>query len=216
MRVEPMNDAGAEVCWSYDGPTDPLVGSSATRAERWLGYGGAGLITALLVISTYMGSPPFDKLWQWAVFVFFAYDIGGGAVANMLNSCKRFYHSRAVPGEGAFVRAAKNVHLFTAIHIHPIVAAALLGGSVPNAVIWYLALQGSVWLVLAVPLYLRRPFATLFAVVAVIAEYNFLSLGDGLEWFIPCLFIKMVMGHAVQEEPYAPRAPSDPRERARK
>ena len=108
-----------------------------------------------------MSGVPATSAWQWAVLVFFAYDIGGGAVANMLNSCKRFYHTPAEPGEGAFIRAAKNVRVFTAIHVHPIIAAALLGGSVSNAVAWYVALQIAVWLVLATPLYLRRPLATL-------------------------------------------------------
>ena len=190
--------------WTYTGATDPLVGSGATSAERLMGYGGAGLVTALLVWVAYTTGAPIHSAWQWAVFVFFAYDIGGGAVANMLNSCKRFYHTRAKPGEGAFIRAAKNVRVFTVIHVHPIVAAALLGGSVANAVAWYVLLQFAVWLVLVAPLYLRRPLATLLTVLAIIAAASLLPLGTGLEWFIPCLFIKMVMGHAVQEEPYAP------------
>jgi hypothetical protein len=194
----------SKIAWDYSGPTDPLVGSGATSAERLMGYGGAGIVTALLIWLSYTSDVPATSAWQWAVLVFFAYDIGGGAVANMLNSCKRFYHTPAKPSESAFIRTAKNVRVFTAIHVHPIIAAALLGGSVGNAVAWYLMLQVSVWLVLAAPLYLRRPMATLLTVLAVIAASALLPLGAGLEWFIPCLFIKMVLGHAVQEEPYAP------------
>ena len=193
-----------KISWEYSGSTDPLVGSGATSAERLMGYGGAGVVTALLIWLSYTTSVPAISAWQWAVLLFFAYDIGGGAVANMLNSCKRFYHTTAKPGEGTFIRAAKNVRVFTAIHVHPIIAAAVLGGSVSNALVWYVLLQVSVWLVLAAPLYLRRPLATLLTVLAVIAASSLLTLGSGLEWFIPCLFIKMVMGHAVQEEPYAP------------
>ena len=190
--------------WTYSGSTDPLVGSGATSAERLMGYGGAGVVTAFLVWIAYASGVPATSAWQWAVLVFFAYDIGGGAVANMLNSCKRFYHTPSKPSEGTFVRAAKNVRVFTAIHVHPVVAAAFLGGSVGSALVWYALLQGAVWTVLAAPLYLRRPFATLLTVLALIAASSLLPLGAGLEWFIPCLFIKMVMGHAVQEEPYAP------------
>ncbi|MEM7471589.1 MAG: hypothetical protein AAF340_09590 [Pseudomonadota bacterium] len=193
-----------KISWEYSGSTDPLVGSGATSAERLMGYGGAGVVTALLIWLSYTTGVPAISAWQWAVLLFFAYDIGGGAVANMLNSCKRFYHTTAKPGEGTFIRAAKNVRVFTAIHVHPIIAAAVLGGSVSNALVWYVLLQVSVWLVLAAPLYLRRPLATLLTVLAVIAASSLLTLGSGLEWFIPCLFIKMVMGHAVQEEPYAP------------
>jgi hypothetical protein len=195
------------VQWHYNGPTDPLVGSGATRAERWLGYGGAGLVTALIVGFTAVNGNLITAQWQWAVLIFFAYDIGGGAVANMLNACKRFYHSPLQPDEGAFIRRAKNVRVFTAIHIHPIVAAALLGGSVANAFVWYILLQLCVWLVLSAPLYLHRPLATLATVTALATESAILPLGAGLEWFIPCLFIKMVMGHAVREEPYAATYP---------
>lgn len=193
-----------KISWDYSGSTDPLVGSGANSAERLMGYGGAGIVTALVIWIAYASGVQVNSAWQWPVLVFFAYDIGGGAVANMLNSCKRFYHTPAKSGEGAFIRAAKNVRVFTAIHVHPVIAAALLGGSVGNAVAWYVVLQVSVWLVLAAPLYLRRPFATLLTVLAVIAASSLLPLGAGLEWFVPCLFIKMVMGHAVQEEPYAP------------
>ncbi|MDJ0859601.1 MAG: hypothetical protein QNI90_15200 [Dinoroseobacter sp.] len=194
----------AQIQWNYTGPTDALVGSGASSAERLMGYGGAALLTVLLTCFAYLNDAPVTTWWQWAVLVFFAYDIGGGAVANMLNSCKRFYHSPPKPAEGRIVRAAKDVRVFTAIHIHPIVAAALLGGSVANAVIWYVLLQLAVWTVLLAPLYLRRPLATLLTISALIVESNLLPLGPGLEWFLPCLFIKMVMGHAVQEEPYAP------------
>jgi len=204
MTYYDQPDTGNQVQWKYQGSTDPLVGSGATSAERLTGYGGAALVTALLAWIAYDSGATVSAGWQWAVLIFFAYDIGGGAVANMLNSCKRFYHTAAKPGEGTFIRAAKNVRIFTAIHVHPIIAAALLGGSVENALVWYALLQAAVWLVIAAPLYLRRPIATLMTVLAVIAEPNLLPLGTGLEWFIPCLFIKMVLGHAVQEEPYAP------------
>lgn len=197
-------DTSGLIAWTYSGPTDPLVGSGATFDERMIGYGGAALVTALLIWVAYLTGAPITSAWQWAVLAFFAYDIGGGAVANMLNSCKRFYHSPPKPEESSFIHAAKNVRVFTAFHVHPIIAAALLGGSVGNAFIWYGLLQVSVWVVVASPLYLRRPVATLLTVLALIASSSLLPIGMGLEWFIPCLFIKMAIGHAVQEEPYAP------------
>ncbi|WP_424972834.1 hypothetical protein [Dinoroseobacter sp. S76] len=190
--------------WAYSGATDPLIGSGATRAERWLGHGGAALVTALLVWASAQGALPISAPWQWAVLVFFAYDIGGGAAANMLNSCKRFEHTPAKPREGVTIRAVKSAPIFTALHIHPILAAWLLGGSVQAALIWYALLQLAVWLTLATPLYLQRAMATLLTVLAMIAAIDLLPLGPGLEWVIPCLFVKMVMGHAVREEPYAP------------
>lgn len=203
MSISPQASLPS-VRWEYHGATDPLVGSGATRAERLLGYGGAALMTALILWLSVRDGAPVSAGWQWVILAFFAYDIGGGAAANMLNSCKRFYHTPAKPGEGRVLRAVKSVPVFTALHIHPILAAALLGGSAINGLIWYVLLQLAVWLTLATPLYLRRALATLLTVLAFIAATDLLPLGTGLEWFIPCLFVKMVMGHAVREEPYAP------------
>lgn len=145
---------------------------------------------------------PLAEGWKIALLAFFAFDIAGGAVANMLNSCKRFYHTDLQPGEGLSARLAKNPMLFTAIHMHPIIIAYFLNGHLLNAVIWYALLLVSVTTLLVMPLYLRRAAATGLTVLALLSDQLLLPLGDGLEWFIPCLFIKMVLGHAVQEEPY--------------
>ncbi|MEM1150405.1 MAG: hypothetical protein AAGI03_07585 [Pseudomonadota bacterium] len=203
--AEPMG-AGT-VTWHYGGRTDGLVGTGATSAERLMGYGTALVLTAVIVGADMMrGSPVAATWWQIGILAFFAYDIAGGAVANMLNSCKRLYHSPRKPTEGALLGALKDARVFTGIHVHPIIIAATLGGSVANSVIWYLALQVAVWLTLATPLYLRRAAATALVMVAILVHQIWLPLGMGLEWVIPALFIKMVLGHAVQEETYA--APS--------
>ncbi|WP_375572117.1 hypothetical protein ABWH92_03280 [Ahrensia marina] len=192
------------VTWHYEGHTDGLVGTGATNAERLMGYGTALLLTTIIVGADMMrGSSLAATWWQIGILAFFAYDIAGGAVANMLNSCKRLYHSSRKPTEGPLLAALKDARVFTGIHVHPIIIAATLGGSLSNSVIWYLALQVAVWLTLAAPLYLRRAAATALVMVAILVHQIWLPLGTGLEWVIPALFIKMVLGHAVQEEPYA-------------
>ena len=148
-------------------------------------------------------TPVADSWWQWAILAFFAYDIAGGAVANMLNSCKRLYHSPRKPGEGPLLGALKDARIFTGIHVHPIIIAATLGGSLGAALTWYAALQFAVWATLSTPLYLRRAAAAALTLTAILVHQVWLPLGPGLDWVIPALFIKMVMGHAVQEEPYA-------------
>lgn len=192
----------APIEWGYSGRADPICGTGATRAERLLAYGMATLFTGIVLVTNhYQGASPVEG-WRIALLAFFAFDIAGGAVANMLNSCKRFYHTGLKPSEGYGARLAKNSTLFTAVHVHPIIAAYFFHGNVVNAAVWYLLLQLSVALILALPLYLRRAGATAAIVLAVIGSQSFLPLGPGLEWFIPCLFIKMVLGHAVREEPY--------------
>lgn len=129
-------------------------------------------------------------------------------MANMLNSCKRYYHSPLQTGEGTGAWLAKNVRVFTAIHVQPILAAYLFGGNVRDSVAWYVVLQISVSVIMATPLYLRRALATNFTLVALLLNEQF-PVADGLAWFIPCLFIKMLIGHAVREEPYRPERQDD-------
>ncbi|GGX52314.1 hypothetical protein GCM10007385_21230 [Tateyamaria omphalii] len=192
----------AQINWSYSGGIDPLCGTGATAAERILAYGMATVFTGIILVADQSRNIPIAEGWQIALLAFFAFDIAGGAVANMLNSCKRFYHTPLQSGEGMSARLAKNPMLFTVIHVHPIIIAYALGGNVLNSVIWYALLLVSVTTVLFAPLYLRRAAATGLTVLALLGNQLLLPLGGGLEWFIPCLFIKMVLGHAVQEEPY--------------
>ncbi len=200
----PPATAHAPITWHYEGRTDGLVGTGATGAERLLGYGTAGVLTAIIVGADLMRATPVATAWwQMAVLAFFAYDVAGGAVANMLNSCKRFYHAPRHPREAGLLCVLKDARVFTGIHVHPIIIAATLGGSVFVSIGWYLALQGAVWVTLATPLYLRRAAATAWTMVATLVHQFWVPLGPGLEWVIPALFIKMVMGHAVREEPYA-------------
>ncbi len=192
------------VDWRYTGRTDLFCGTGATPAERWIAHGMAGVATAVILAIDQAGERPIAQGWGIALLAFFAYDIAGGAVANMLNSCKRFYHGGLQSGEGAGARLAKSSTLFAALHIHPLLAALIFNGSTLNALVWYLLLQASVAATLAAPLYLRRPVAAAFTLLALLGSQSLLPLGAGLEWFIPCLFMKIVLGHAVREEPYRP------------
>ncbi len=201
------DSAEGPVTWHYSGRADGLVGTGATGAERVLGYGSAALLTLVVVGADSLRADPVAQAgWQIALLALFAFDIAGGAVANMLNSCKRLYHSPARPEDGPVLRALKNARVFTALHVHPLAIAWAFGGSLSAGVIWYLLLQVSVRGVLAAPLYLRRALATAVTMLATAGAQLVLPLGPGLDWVIPALFLKMVLAHAVREEPYA--APS--------
>lgn len=193
-----------KVDWSYSGKADPLAGTGATVSERALAYGFAALVTFGLVGYLRLEENPIAYGWRLALLVFFVFDVVGGVVANMLNSCKRLYHSPAQPDESRFIKIVKNPLAFTIIHIHPIIAAWAFYGEIWVGVFWYAALVLSAAVTLATPLYLRRPVATAFVVIASITSFYSLSLGAGLEWFVPCLFFKIVLAHAVREEPYRP------------
>jgi hypothetical protein len=138
-----------------------------------------------------------------------AFDLGGGAVANGLNSCKRFYHTPARAEDGPLVRAVKNHWLFTALHLHPVIVYAVWA---PDhlwvGVAWYALLLLSVGAVAAVPLYLARPVAFLLVGAAIVAGPAVAPSIEHLEWLLPLLFLKIVLGHAVREEPYRPAGQS--------
>ena len=89
----------APIQWSYTGVADPLCGTGATRAERMLAYGFAAFFTAIILAADFYRDVPIAEGWRVALLAFFAFDIAGGAVANMLNSCKRFYHGQLQPGD---------------------------------------------------------------------------------------------------------------------
>ena len=145
-RCRGTHSAEGQVTWHYSGRIDGLVGTGATGAERALGYGSAAVLTLLIVGDDLLRVEPVAQAgWQVALLALFAFDIAGGAVANMLNSCKRLYHSPPRPEEGAILRALKNPRLFTALHVHPLLIVWAFGGSLAHAAIWYLLLQVAVW-----------------------------------------------------------------------
>lgn len=206
-RCRGTHRADPPVTWDYSGRADALVGTGATAAERALGYGSAAVLTLVILGADLLRADPVAQAgWQVALLALFAFDIAGGAVTNMLNSCKRLYHSAPRPEDGAVLRALKNPRLFTALHVHPVLIVWAFGGSLAHAAIWYILLQVAVWGVLAAPLYLRRALATAVSMLAIIGAPLALPLGTGLDWVVPALFVKLVLAHAVREEPYA--APS--------
>jgi hypothetical protein len=194
--------------WSYSGRTDLSAGTGATIVEQLLPLVGAILLPLWLVLDVVLAGMAWS-IWQWAVALVLAFDLGGGAVANGLNSCKRFYHTPAREGEGALVRAVKNHWVFTGLHLHAVIVYALWS---PDhlwvGLAWYVLLLLSVGTVGAAPLYLARPVAFLLVGAVLVAQPDIGPSVPHLEWLVPLLFLKIVLGHAVREEPYRPAAPS--------
>jgi tellurite resistance protein TehA-like permease len=67
---------------------------------------------------------------------------------------------------------------------------------------WYALMIVSTIAILRLPLYIRRPAAMGVIMLAILVNYYFLPPVVGFEWFIPALFLKIVYGHIVREEPY--------------
>ena len=192
------------VDWHVRAPNNALLGNGYTRAEALLTHSFAlGLTIFALTYWWSIDSSP--KLWQAALIAVAAYDLLGGVVANNLNSCKRFYHAAEVPGASAFLRATRYPLLFTALHFHTVIFAFAFGYPPSTGIVWYIVLWTSVAVVTRTPLYLRRPLAAGITVAAILLGQTVLRLPQGLGWVIASLFLKLVVGHSVQEEPYRPR-----------
>ena len=141
--------------------------------------------------------------WQYAIALLLALDVLGGVVANSLNSCKRFYHSPIQPEEIGFTALAKNHFIFTALHIHPLIIGLIFGNiNLTYGAMWYFILVTFSGNILRLPLYLHRPAAMGIIMLAILVNYYVLPPVAGFEWFIPALFLKIVYGHIVREEPY--------------
>jgi hypothetical protein len=205
-----VNSNPVRINWEYSGFPDLGVGTGATGGEKFLGY-GTGFFAFIFYILFYLSGTLSWGVWQYLLAIFLAFDVMGGVVANSLNSCKRFYHTPPKADEGWIVRFVKNPHLFAAIHVHTIV----VGVAFDNfnwfyGLFWYLLLLIATEVVLLLPLYLQRPVAMLFILGALLTNIYLITPVVGFEWLAPALFLKIVYGHVVREEPYRPIDPPQP------
>lgn len=124
-------------------------------------------------------------------------------MSNALNSCKRFYHTPAKPEEGKLGAFLKRPVLFSMLHVHPIAVGLLYGGGDWSfGLSWYALFLLSVCLVRFSPLYLKRPLSMLLVMLSILLTLYAIPPVAGFEWLMPLLFMKIVYGHLVREEPY--------------
>jgi hypothetical protein len=172
------------------GSWDRLVGPGMTGGETVLVLGTSALAAALVAI--HAGTLGFGlPLVLLAAFI--AADVIGGAVCTMTCIAKRWHHR---PGQ------RPSDHLgFIALHLlHvAVVAWAFRGEGFDLA----FALTIGGWLgiaaliVVRAPRVLRSPLAAAAFVVALGLSLYALGPTPGLEWFVPLLFLKLLLGHAV-------------------
>lgn len=180
------------------GGWDRFVGPGATDAEEVLQLilGGAIAIGGVALFWLAQGQTP--NIWQWLFVAVLAFDIGGGIVTNSTSAAKRWYHR---PGLGRLQHFG-----FVAAHLVHIGLMAFLFADAPIS--YALALGGmlmlSTVLVLFSPLYLQRPMAVGLAMVVIMVGQLPLFEIAGLNWFIPALMLKLILGHALKEAPFQP------------
>ncbi|WP_428646184.1 hypothetical protein [Roseibium sp.] len=185
------------------GKWDVFVGPGATGEEEWVQIVFGGVL-ACICFGLFLAVVGKEATWvQIAAAGVLALDISGGVVTNAANSAKRWFHRAGVTTSG---------HLrFVAAHLLHLAVVAWLFSTVPLTYFGLTAafLLASAVLVLALPLYLRRPSA--FGLVAIGICLAGLPPFDiaGLQWFLPLLLLKLILGHALKEAPFRPEPAGD-------
>lgn len=170
------------------GVLDRIVGPGATRAEWALNVMPAVLAAMLAPIYAWF----MDVNWStfaYGVAALLALDMVGGVVTTATASGRRWYH-RASLGAAAQMG-------FVGLHLlHLLLVSWLFLGWDP---FWVLAAGG--WLLFAAlaivsaPAYLRRPLAMLGYAVALMLALFVLPQPEGLEWFLPLFYLKLLVSH---------------------
>jgi hypothetical protein len=169
------------------GSLDRLIGPGATRNEIALEMSAA--ILAGLAAPAYAVWKDFDwNLFQLVIAGIFAFDMAGGIVTNATPAARRWYHRKG--------RAFWQHFAFVAAHVFHIGVVTWLWGLdwmfFGVTVSWLLA---AAVIILGSPCHLRLSIALLcYAVALLICLYG-LGLPAGLEWFLPFLFLKLLVSH---------------------
>ncbi|CAB4555359.1 unannotated protein [freshwater metagenome] len=182
-----------------------LRGAGATRAELTIMWAGA-LVGIGYVAVMYARSDPGDwSWWQYALAAFLAWDLVGGAVSNASNSTKRQYFGAGFAHVGGAARIIRAPIAFTALHLHPFLIVALYPhGTWGWAIGMYVgAVVGAVLVDRVVPQYLQRPAAMLVFCTVMLWSRSW-TAPPGWEWFAAIFLAKLILAHAVREEPYRP------------
>jgi hypothetical protein len=194
----------SHISWSYDRPVSVFTGAQATGGEKLLAYCAAVIAPAALALLVWRDLHPAWASWQWAIAIILAADIVGGVVSNATNAQKRLFFSPPAAGDSALIRLLKRQPLlFPAVHLQPFILIPAFGASATYAAGWYLAALVGSAAVHACPVHQRRPLAYALTSLAVLVEIYLDAAPAGMEWFALLFFIKLVVCHAVPEEPYA-------------
>lgn len=180
------------------GQWDAFVGPGATNAEEWIQL-VLGALVAIVCVTLFLTKQAGDVIWyHYLVVGFLALDIGGGIVTNATNSAKRWYHRAGY--------SRKKHLLFVGAHAIHLGVIALVFSS--NPLVYFVLTFGAIILasvlVVFVPLYLQRPAA--FGTAAILIPLCNLPVFSilGLEWFLPLMILKLLLGHLVKEAPFRP------------
>jgi len=179
------------------GVIDKLIGPGATKAEKNLQLYipfGSGI---LLVVYAYI----VQYGWSWSQYLIaglLTVDIIGGIITNATSSAKRWFHRE---GQGFKQHMSFILTHFTQLSLF---SYAFMGFDL----LWIAMAGGFMVLacvvILQTPLYLQRPVALMLYSLSMVLTINCFAAPQGLEWFLPLFYLKLLISHVLREEPYRP------------
>jgi len=182
---------------------DRLIGPGATRGElvlQWTAAIAAATVFPLLAVFNEWSWSPF----QLIVAGLLALDVAGGVVTNATSTAKRWYHRPQ--------RTVRDHLLFVLLHAHPFLVVWLFGtGEWRFATVGYgYMIIAAIILIVLTPLHLRRPVAFLAVGSGIILSIYGPVPPPHFEWLLPLLYLKVLAGHLLREEPYRPCVRAEP------
>ena len=181
----------------WQGNIDRFIGPGATPAELLVQFVPAVAMAIAAPLYAHSISADFTG-WQLGLIAFLAFDFMGGVLTNATAAAKRWYHR---PGQGW------QQHLsFVVLHLVHIAVVAIAFRGID----WFFFVGISSYLLLAAgmilasPLYLQRPIALGLFTLALLGDRYLIAPTPGLEWFLPLLFLKLLVSHLLKETAYQP------------
>ncbi|GAA2775198.1 hypothetical protein [Saccharopolyspora taberi] len=174
-----------------------VFGTDSTVAERVLVFVAAATGLAIW-IPTALGEPwPW---WLWLVGAVVVFDLTGGVVSLGLDAAKRFHRTPPPEPRTRIQRLLHDKVGFAAVHVQPIAVGLLFGGPWWWGLLWYGWALAGVLLVGRVPAHLARPVG-LLVLLAGLMTAPAVPAPAGFGWLPAVLLLKLVVGHAVPEQP---------------
>ncbi len=152
---------------------------------------GVSLVSAV-VVGVHLTLAGFDWV-RILIGSIIAFDVIGGAVCNMTDTTRRWYHRAG--------QTAKDHLSFITLHLLHIALVAWLFRGAPFDLSFMIIMGG--WLMISAFILvntselLKSPMAATLYVVASLLIIYMIGPTPGLEWFELLLFLKLLIGHAV-------------------
>ncbi len=188
----------SRIDWNYPEPRnglDKFIGPGATKAEIAMQFSLAALFGVLILAQAYCRNLGWTW-WQYLIGFLIAIDMAGGVLTNATSSAKRWYHR-----EGQGFKQHLGVVLLHLLQI-VIMSWVFMGFD------WIFIVSAYAYLVIAALIllftrhYLQRPVAFFLVVVGFVFGLYVLQPAEGIEWFAPVLYLKILASHLLKEEPY--------------